>query len=116
MFGKKKNPAMDQQAANLKINQLFEQLAMLLYQDVAGANLGSAVHGLLEFDAVQRVTSMTNVSVNDAPKVPSFEVIEKMNALTVPTFQSLPDLYKLKSLELLVTPEGAFNAAPNYLN
>lgn len=114
MFGMKNKPAA-QPDPNLVINQLFGDLATLLYGDVAAGKANVALKGTLIFDASQRISKLTNVTVDGSPKIPSFDAVEAMSKLATTTLAELPEIYALKSLELNVESDGSFGAAPTYL-
>ncbi len=110
MFGKKNK----QPDPNLIINQLFADLAVLLYQGVAQDKAGISLNGTLVFDTQQRISELSNVTVDGSPKIPSPDVVETMNILAKDTLTKLPEIYKLKKLELSVQSDGTFGAAPTY--
>jgi len=115
-FGKKtKDSAINQMDANMKMNHMFKSLATSLYHDVAGNKPGLTLDATLEFDRQQRISNLTNVTVDGLPKIPSFEVIETMNNVSVDTLSSLPEIYKLKALKLNIAANSSFDAAPTYL-
>lgn len=105
---------MDQQTLNQKVSQIINSLVSKLYLEITEKN-GDAISGILNFDNDQKITEITNLFVNANPKIPAFELVEELNKIST-ELSTLPDLNKLKSLEIAVCSDMKMNIKPNYLN
>jgi|GEM_PF-3581655 len=114
MFGRKKEQPV-QLDPNLEMNQLFADLAVMLYRNVAGGEIGIEVKGALEFDAQQRISNLKNIMANGQPIVPEPSLIEAMNKRIITTLSVLPEIYTLRRLELYINADGSYGATPTYL-
>lgn len=117
MFGRKKQsqkPA-DDAEAQAYIQHLLVEVPRILYTGVVGNQAGSELSVLLELDKAQGVEHIKNLTVNGMPKIPSGDVVEALNRLTMPV-ASLPTKHHIASLEITITKDGQFNTNTNYRN
>lgn len=97
MFFKKK-PSKD---PVIDLGILFVEIGLELYNGVGLSDGSSSVHAALEFDEQQRVTHITDLSVDGRPTVPPFETIEAINTIAAP-MEALPADQKVKVLHIQI--------------
>ncbi|OGC50343.1 hypothetical protein A2716_04005 [candidate division WWE3 bacterium RIFCSPHIGHO2_01_FULL_40_23] len=85
-----------------------------IYSEVGSEDLSDALDVTIKFDELQRVSSFDNLLVNGLPKMPSFELTERVNEISKELLE-LPEKYKLKECKLFVKADGEMNVAPIYL-
>lgn len=105
----------NQQDINNIFNNILMSLLRTLYAELGTEDLATAVEVTLKFDEQQRVSSFDNLLVNGLPKMPSFELSEKLNTLSQELLK-LPEIYKLKECKFTIKAGGEYGFNPVYLN
>lgn len=92
----------------------FTEIASELYKGIGTPDGLAEVSAVIEFDQqTQRVSNIVNPLVNETPKIPSFEAVEKISEKMSPKFRNAPDNYKVKSLEVSIK-NGEVNTQAHY--
>jgi hypothetical protein len=99
---------------NEAINQIIQSLVSRLYSAMTTKD-GQTFSAFLEFDDQQRISQINNPLVNGEIKTPDFKLIEELNRICE-KINSLPDMYKLKSLDVAVSADLQVKMIPTYLS
>lgn len=98
---------------NQDINVIFSELANIVYVSLgAGDNVDIDV--LLQFDDLQRVTGLQNMTVGNDLKSPTAEDFASLNDKASEILK-LPEIYKLKTLHIEIK-DGNFISIPTYVH
>ncbi len=115
MFGRKKTPqnTSDDGQAQAYIQHLIVEVPRVLYLGTIGNQPGGELSVQLELDSEQAVERIKNLTVNSELKVPSGDLIEALNKLTMPV-ASLPAKHHIASLQVTILKDGNFNTDVKY--
>ena len=95
-------------------NKTLVDLVKELYGALGPQDLSAELNVDFTFDELQRITRIENLTVGGYPKMPSPELIEKLNVVSQ-NLLKLPEKFKLKTCNLKVV-DGKFSISPTYLN
>ena len=85
----------------MNFTKTLTAIATDLYKDVGTPDGKARLNVTLEFDSEYRVSKVDNLTVNDLPKVPSFDVMELISNQTK-QFNNLPEKHKPKAVKVIV--------------
>jgi hypothetical protein len=93
---------------------ILDEVAREIYLELGPEDLSSSLEATLRFDDLQRITRFENLRVNNLPKMPSFELTEKIN-IVLQGILKLPPKFKLKECRFDIKPGGSIRLFPTYL-
>ncbi len=103
-----------QNSQNDVFNEILISILRELYSHFGKEDMSASLEVTLLFDELQRVSKFDNLLVEGYPKIPPFELCERINEVST-QIQNLPEKYKLTSCRLSVKPGGQMDIAPVYI-
>ena len=95
-------------------NQILIGILKTIYIEMGPQDMSASLEVLVKFDDKQRVSGFENLLVNGKPKIPSFELTEKVNEISTQLL-SLPEKHWLKECKFDVKEGGQMDISPTYI-
>lgn len=102
-----------QNSQNNVINEILINILKELYFYFSDDKMSDSLDVIMFFDDMQRVSKFDNLTIGGHPKVPPFELCERINVLAS-QINKLPKKSKLEKCKFSVKPGGYMDITPEY--
>lgn len=92
---------------------IFTEITKTLFFGMNQGDNTATLSAQLSFDDQQRVSGVHNILINSVPKLPSPDLLEALNKISI-QLMTLDEKYRLKGLDVRVT-DGQFHTSADYL-
>ncbi len=98
---------------NITLNEILTDILKEMYSSFGNEDMSTSLSVNIIFDETHRVSKFDNLTVDGLPKMPTADLVEKINLLSA-SINELPEKYKLTSCRFSVEPGGNMNITPVY--